>query len=277
MAQVQRRGAPTLYYELDDYSDPWRNAPYLVLLHGYGRNSRFWYQWIPYLSRHYRIVRPDMRGFGRSTQGFVRTSRFDFADLAADVVAILDALQVRSAHICGEHFGGTLGMQIAADYPQRVRTLSSIAGPVILQQDTKGEFAMGEASWEAALRKHGIKKWAEATNAMSRFPPAVATQFLEWYNDELAKTDLETLIRFSSLCSSYDMTRCLARIEAPVFGIYAATRGRQVALLRQHLKRYSGIQLDTKYFMFYCVQPRLCAEAVLHFVAAYDGIACSEA
>ena len=276
MPFLERKGAPTLHYEIDDHTDPWKNAPYMLLAHGFGRNSLFWYRWVPYLSRYYRVLRPDMRGFGRSTHDFDRSTRFDFSDLAADVVAILDALDAPSAHFCGEHFGGTLGMQVAAEYPQRIRTLNLIAGPVVLQQDVKGEFAMGEATWEDALRKHGIKKWAQVTNTMSRFPPDVGAAFLEWYSEELAKTDLETLIRFSTLCSNYDMTRYLPRIAAPVLGIYARTRYKQVALLREHVKHFSGIELDTDYFMFYCVHPGLCADAVLHFAARFDGVPCNE-
>src|SRR3954470_5965074 len=55
-----------VHYELDDHTDLWRDAPVLVLQHGNGRSAKFWTRWVPYLSRHYRVVRPDMRGLGRS-------------------------------------------------------------------------------------------------------------------------------------------------------------------------------------------------------------------
>src|SRR5574342_402553 len=64
MPLVTRAGKPTLHYELDDYTDPWRNAPYLILQHGYGRSGKFWYSWVPYLSRFYRVVRRDLRRAG---------------------------------------------------------------------------------------------------------------------------------------------------------------------------------------------------------------------
>lgn len=65
MALLQRAGFPTLHYALDDFTDPWKNAPYLILQHGYGRSGMFWYGWVPYLSRHFKIVRPDLRGLGQ--------------------------------------------------------------------------------------------------------------------------------------------------------------------------------------------------------------------
>ena len=66
MPELRRAGKPTLHYALDDYTDPWRHAPYLLLQHGYGRSGRFWYSWVPYLGRFYKIVRPDLRGLGQS-------------------------------------------------------------------------------------------------------------------------------------------------------------------------------------------------------------------
>ena len=276
MPLVERPGEPTLYYTVDDHTDPWRNAPHILLHHGFGRHSLFWYRWIPYLSRFYKVVRMDMRGFGGSTQGFDRSRPLELGDLAGDVIAVLDALGAADTHFCGEHFGGTLGIQVAAEYPDRIRTLNLIAGPVVLQQESRGEFAMGEASWEDALRKYGIRRWAEATSSMSRFPPDVGRAFLDWYNEELGKADLETVISLSTLCSNYDMTGYLARIDAPVLGLYARSRTKQLTILREHVKRFSGIVIETDYFMFYCVYPRLCAEAVLHFAAVHDGIACSE-
>jgi hypothetical protein len=35
------------YYELDDFTDPWKEAETIVIQHGLGRNARFWYHWVP--------------------------------------------------------------------------------------------------------------------------------------------------------------------------------------------------------------------------------------
>ena len=66
MPELRRAGKPMLHYALDDFTDPWRDAPYLILQHGYGRSGRFWYSWVPYLARFYKVVRPDLRGLGGS-------------------------------------------------------------------------------------------------------------------------------------------------------------------------------------------------------------------
>ena len=174
---------------------------------------------------------------GRSRQGFDLAQGFRFADLVEEVVAVIDAVGAQSVHFCGEHFGGTLGFQLAAEHPQRVRTLSLMSAQVYLQANIQKDFAMGEASWVDALRKHGIRKWTAQTNASKRFPPQTDPGFLDWYCDELAKTDLETLISFSQLCSAYNLTEYLPRIGAPVLAFYPRTRPDQVALMRKHVKQ----------------------------------------
>jgi len=56
-----------MYYEVDDFTDPWVTEKETVWLqHGVGRSTKFWYHWVPALARHYRVVRRDMRGHGQS-------------------------------------------------------------------------------------------------------------------------------------------------------------------------------------------------------------------
>src|SRR3546814_20605880 len=94
-----------LAYVIDDFTDPWHNAPYILLQHGFGRNSGFWYKWVPYLSRHFRVIRPDMRGFGQSRKGFSLARGYSMELLARDLVDILDAAATDSVHYSGDAFG----------------------------------------------------------------------------------------------------------------------------------------------------------------------------
>ena len=68
MPELKRAGQPTLNYEIDDFTDPWRKAPILLLQHGFSRSAHIWSQWIPYLARYYRVVRMDLRGLGKSSK-----------------------------------------------------------------------------------------------------------------------------------------------------------------------------------------------------------------
>src|SRR4051794_37060839 len=84
-----------LFYRYDDFTDPWRDAPVVVLLHpGLGSSMRL-FGWVPHLARDYRVVRPDLRGHGKS-QGADRVLTHD--RLALDLVELLDHLGVARAH-----------------------------------------------------------------------------------------------------------------------------------------------------------------------------------
>lgn len=55
-----------LFYRYDEFTDPWNQAPLLVLVHpGMGSSERL-FAWVPHFARHYRVVRPDPRGHGRT-------------------------------------------------------------------------------------------------------------------------------------------------------------------------------------------------------------------
>ena len=90
---------------------------------------RFWYSWVPYLSRFYKIVRPDVRGLGLSAADFDLERDFTLETCAADLLAIIDDIGAESMHICGESMGGMIGMAVAALHPSRVRTLTPYQRP----------------------------------------------------------------------------------------------------------------------------------------------------
>ena len=138
MPELRRAGKPTLHYALDDYTDPWRHAPCLLLQHGYGRSGRFWYSWVPYLSRFYRIVRPDLRGLGQSEAPDDLEAGLSVEAYIDDLLAIIDSLGGAPVHYCGESLGGILGMVLAAQHPERLRTLSLVAAPSLSNSTRSG-------------------------------------------------------------------------------------------------------------------------------------------
>src|SRR5882757_9323188 len=114
-------GVPLAYY-IDDSTDPWKNAPVLLLLHAAMGSARRYYAWVPLLSRRYRVVRMDLRGHGNSpvppADRELRLER-----LVSDVAELMDHLGCPSAHIVGNSAGGYLGQQLAMTQGERVRSL----------------------------------------------------------------------------------------------------------------------------------------------------------
>ena len=280
MPILERTGKPDLFYQIDDYTDPWRRAPYLILQHGNGRSSQFWYSWVPYLSRFYRVVRPDMRGLGRSSREFDLETGMSVAELVGDLAAIVDALGVESVHYCGESMGGILGLGLAAEHPARIKTLSLVSTPVFISDKMKQTYAMEHGSRTDAMRKMGIKAWVDATNRSTLFPPETEPGFFAWYAEEFAKGDIEVQIRMSRLVNEASAVGFLPKIKAPVLGLYPTagpiTDPEQERLLVTNLPQIRLVHLPTRYHMVHLISPAACATHVLNFLAEHDGIRCRE-
>src|SRR4051794_30052690 len=107
----------TTYYEDDCFADPWREPEPVVLVHGVAESSRAWFGVVPHLGRRFRVLRPDVRGFGRSTVP-ANTAEYPWSTtgFAADLAGFLDALGIGSAHIVGAKLGGAISVQFAASY-----------------------------------------------------------------------------------------------------------------------------------------------------------------
>lgn len=280
MPYLERSGKPTIYYELDDYTDPWKQAPVVLLQHGFGRSSRFWYSWVPYLSRFYRVVRPDLRGLGNSSTEFDVERELGLAQYLDDLNAIIDDVGVDSVHYCGEASGGLLGMAFAAEHAERVRTLSLVAAPTYINQYNKDSTTYGYSSRIEALRKMGARGWAEASNSGRRFPPDGDPGMLAWFVDELGKSNLEVLVAMTRWSMEFSAAPYLPRITAPVLGLYPSagtvTDDTQIQMLRDNVPGIRIVHLATHYQAVVNIKPATCALEVLHFVAQHDGIACHE-
>ena len=201
-----------LAYYIDDFSDPWRNAPTLLLLHAAMGSSRRYYAWVPRLSRHCRVVRMDLRGHG-SSQVPAGDRELSLERLVADVAELLDHLDCRSAHIVGNSAGGYLGQQLAMTQARRVRSL-------MLFGSTPGLKNSQAASWIPRVAKDGLRKFL-ADTISDRFPVArTDPRHIEWFLDEAAKNDTGYIARFVGLMSSLEWSDQLNRIKCPTLVVY---------------------------------------------------------
>jgi 3-oxoadipate enol-lactonase len=92
--------------------------PALVLVNSLGTDLRMWEPQVATLSRHFRIVRFDMRGHGQSE---VSDGAYPLDRLGRDLLGLLDHLQIVQAHICGISLGGLVAQWVAIHHPERVR------------------------------------------------------------------------------------------------------------------------------------------------------------
>jgi len=144
----------TLYVERMGAGDP------VVLIHGNFVSMRMWDAQLP-LADSFDLIRYDARGFGRSPLVAGRYS--DEGDLAA----LLDALDVESAHLVGSSMGGWIALDFALRYPQRVRSMVVVPGG-ISGWEPPDWMMEGWDAFEAALKSGDVDR---AVDAIMAFPP----------------------------------------------------------------------------------------------------------
>jgi len=115
---VEVNGLDVFYREAGD-----KNAPTLLLLHGFPTSSHMFRNLMAELADSYHMLAPDFPGFGNSSQPSMEDYEYTFDNLAATVEGFLDALDVTRYSIYLMDYGAPVGFRIAAKYPERVETL----------------------------------------------------------------------------------------------------------------------------------------------------------
>lgn len=251
-----------LHYVVDDYTDPWRQPETILMLHGNAESGASWYGWVPHLARHYRVVRPDMRGFGASTP-MPRAFPWTLDRICDDFSSLMDALGIRRFHLVAAKIGGTIARYYAARDADRIQSLSVAGTPV----PRRGVGPRPEIVKEFETR--GIEHWARRSMAGrlgSRFP----SQGVEWWIQHMARTAVSTQVGFFSSIADADITDALPRIRCPTLVI--TTEGSGLASVEETrawarlIPRSELLVLPGDSYHVAASDADLCARATLDFI-----------
>lgn len=174
----------------------------MVLLHGTPLNADAWDPLVTALVGR-RVVRFDARGHGVAAAVAVG----DYARLAADVIAVLDTLELRDAHVVGHSWGGQIAQRVVLEHPERVRRLSLLctrASPFPSFHDLAVTVRSGTADVEALL-----ERWF--TPAECAQPDGVAATVRQW----LQTADVDRWADALEMISTFDDLDELDRVTVP--------------------------------------------------------------
>jgi len=115
MPTVQSNGCP-IHYEVEGSAD----KPVLMFCNSLGTTLHMWDGQMAEVLKHFRVVRYDRRGHGKSG---VPAGPYNMEMLGRDALAVLDAAQIEKTNWCGLSMGGMVGMWMGAHAPQRVNRL----------------------------------------------------------------------------------------------------------------------------------------------------------
>ena len=109
------------------YLDWGGEGPPLLALHGLA-SSAHWYDLVaPYLRSKHRVIAPDQRGHGQTSQA---NTGYDWQSLTSDAVGLLDHLGISRASVFGHSWGATVALNLAVRFPDRVSALGLIDGGI---------------------------------------------------------------------------------------------------------------------------------------------------
>ena len=141
-------GLPVTFRRTQD----WNSAkPVLVLLHGFPQTHVMWQRVAQRLHPHYRLVMPDLRGYGDSSHqpGDAGHAHYSKRAMAQEVIDLLDHLGVQDFFLCGHDRGGRVAHRLAVDHPARVKKLCviDIAPTLDMYNATDFSFAQAYYHW----------------------------------------------------------------------------------------------------------------------------------
>jgi aminoacrylate hydrolase len=187
-------GDAEIYYEEAGQGEP------LLLVPGLSGQGSFWAHQVEAFKHHFRVIVHDHRGAGRSTHSHIKYSVEQMAD---DVLRLMDALGIDSAHLVGHSTGGAIGQVIALDHARRLRSL-------VLSATWAGPDPYFRRVFEArkeTLLTHGIEAYLRASVLVLAPPDWVSrndaaltelhrAQAAAWPRREIVASRIDAIVAF---------------------------------------------------------------------------------
>jgi len=208
-------GSGALHYKVSGHGAP------LVLIGGLGMPLQGWAMQAQPLSRSFQLIRFDNRGCGATT---LASASVSIQDMAADVVALLDHLQLKDAHVLGLSMGGFIALALAHMAPQRTRSLTLAHTGARLPVRTRRRLRlwqdMRQADVPPALLAREQLLWIFPENMLHN--DAMVEQLTDGMAQAFGSQSAEGFGSQIAACEQFDLLAELPRITTPTLVIAAA-------------------------------------------------------
>lgn len=152
------------------YAEAGRGDP-LVLLHGWPQHWYMWRHQIPHLAQQYRVLCPDLRGFGWSD---APSTGYEKEQLANDVIGLLDALKIGRFRLMGHDWGGWIGFLLCLRHPQRIPRYLALNSPHPFQKLDRRAVVLWRFWYQGLIASPLLGRWLVGTH------PAFVGRVLHW-------------------------------------------------------------------------------------------------
>ncbi|MFT5445697.1 MAG: 3-oxoadipate enol-lactonase [Gammaproteobacteria bacterium] len=203
---VLKRANADLFYDVCDIVPPWQNKETVLFLNGLAIDSGIWVTWLPALADRYRIVRTDLRGFGRS---FVPPAgeTWHIEDIAQDVIDVMAATGTERVHFVGESTGGTVGLYLGAQCADKLLSLTTVSaahrgGAIRNSKDLRDE-----------VETLGMQAWSAKVMDLRFHPGALSNEMYAWFHDVQRNSAPHACMDLVEMLVACDLTARLPDID----------------------------------------------------------------
>ncbi|MFE7835725.1 alpha/beta fold hydrolase [Streptomyces sp. NPDC057474] len=206
MPQLEVDGAALTY---DDEGPREGDGVPLVFVHGWTANRHRWDHQAAHFAEKRRVIRLDLRGHGESGGAGVRT----IEELARDVLALLDHLEVERFVLVGHSMGGMISQTITLTDPERVERL------VLVNSIGRMTYSRGRGLLMAASTRVPFKMFV-AANIQRAFAPGYPREEIREYIRASAATPREVVMTLYSAMRAFDVLDRLGEISTPILIVH---------------------------------------------------------
>lgn len=203
-----------MYYQVNDVrlfvADEGDKSPALLFIHFWGGSSRTWQQVTHLLRNEYRCIRFDQRGWGDSDKP---QTGYHIRSLAADVLALVQALQLDDYILVGHSMGGKIAQAIAAQKPKGLRKLVLVAPSPALPTVLTAE--MQHAMTQAYASLEGINATIDHVFKAADLSPANRAQVIS----DMQKHCTGSRMGWPGIALQEDVSAGLESVEIPTLVI----------------------------------------------------------
>lgn len=197
-----------LAYDDLDFGPPWQIREPVVLVHGFTKNRKFWYEWLPELAKHYRVINVDVRGHNDSSP-LAADMTMALTPFSDDLAQLLDALKIDSAHFVMAEFSSAVAIDFAARYANRIKGLV-LAG---FTYNLKGAKVPWD-EWIELVETKGSGEWARQTNH-TRLPADTDPAMRAWYTAQQGRIPSPILANIFRYIKGLDLSDRLGEVRVP--------------------------------------------------------------
>jgi 3-oxoadipate enol-lactonase len=258
MPEIQTKQGFALHVEVEGPE----SAPVLMLSNSLCTDLRMWDDQVPAFTQHFRLVRYDRRGHGKSG---VPKGPYTVDDFGHDALAIMDGLGLKKVNWCGLSMGGMVGQWLGANAPERIEKL--------VMSNTHSYYS-DKVVWDERMKLATEKGMAFAAGpAMTRW---FVKDYIAQHPDRVAliqkmfaETSLEAYLGCCAAIRNMDMRPTHPRIKAPTLVIVGLQDPATPAAAGEEIqKRIPGAKLATidASHLSNMGQPKAYADLVLNFM-----------